>query len=468
MRRSQRFLFMAVLIGTNSSAQIQNSIWYFGEYCGLQFTDGGTPTILFDSSSDATYSCGSICNSNGDLVLYASTWAMWNGSHDLMHNGTGFEYISAAPSPLVVPWPADPDRFFSFGWRYTFNPYRRTMYYQLIDISAFNGQGAVIMKDVVLLDTADAGVAAVPHCNGQDYWIIVQEKGGNTYSSYALTSAGLSTTPVTSAIGRDHEVWIVHSDVLQASVDGQRLAHSFMNSQGWQLDLFDFDPCTGIVSGHLPIGSGIRHDMPEFSPSGQFLYASEFACVQSDTTLLWQYDLSSGDSTQVRATRSLLYAYPPDPLCDGTPRHCALAPNGKIYVALDDTTCLGVINAPDLVGTAADFVYCGQSLGGRRNYNSLPHQVKFPPSPNAISERSDHPEPVRIHPTPASDGIWLDTDLATHLELLDLQGRMVQSARVNGTGPHWLPREGLGAGTYVLRVWSIKGEVIGYGRVVFR
>ena len=113
-------------------------------------------------------------------------------------------------------------------------------------------------------------------------------------------------------------------------------------------------------------------------------------------------------------------------------------------------------------------MYCGQDLGGRRNNVSLPHQVKFPPSPNAIPESSDHPEPIRIHPTPASDGFWLDTDLATHLELLDLQGRMVQSARVNGTGPHWLPREGLGAGTYLLRAFSARGEVIGYGRVVFR
>lgn len=53
-------------------------------------------------------------------------------------------------------------------------------------------------------------------------------------------------------------------------------------------------------------------------------------------------------------------------------------PDGKIYVAREDNSFLGVIGSPNTLGTACGYVDDGLKLGGRRSKLGLPGFVVEP------------------------------------------------------------------------------------------
>jgi len=141
------------------------------------------------------------------------------------------------------------------------------------------------------------------------------------------------------------------------SLDGARFAdYDFLH----YIQIFNFDRCTGLLSNPVKIdyqldpvynngGSAIA-----FSPSGRFLYMSR----TKNGYELVQFDLDAANIT----SSEIIIDY-----CTGTtPFSCGfgnmlLGKDMKIYIS-GDTIALHVINNPDSLGLACDFLYKGFEL----------------------------------------------------------------------------------------------------------
>ena len=141
-----------------------------------------------------------------------------------------------------------------------------------------------------------------------------------------------------------------------------------------------------------------------------------------------------------------------------------MAPDGKIYVGLTGDTCLAVIEEPDLLGAACAFTWCGQSLGGRTGSHALPHRYKGALSSVGMMDRGSRT--MQVYPTPASDGVWITGGRPARVVAFDLRGAVAAHWELNGDRS-WIPRNGLAAGAYVLRLENRAGGVIGFARALF-
>src|SRR5690606_18099788 len=162
------------------------------------------------------------------------------------------------------------------------------LYFSIVDMSLNSGLGGVVMKNQLLLLPSTEKVAAVRHCNGVDWWIVGHEatpQGSNRFFSFLLSSAGIST-PVISASGSfKSRIRSTKGGVMNFSPNGLKLAMSIGpdvdigDPPRSTLELFDFDPASGIVSNGFIVdeflfGNGIGGTAYgiEFSPNNDFLY----------------------------------------------------------------------------------------------------------------------------------------------------------------------------------------------------
>src|SRR5690606_3018579 len=110
--------------------------------------------------------------------------------------------------------------------------------------------------------------------------------------------------------------------------------NSYLNPSTFEL--FDFDNTTGIVSNSLSLGSFSFYPCGvEFSPDGSKLYGTS-----SNDYYLHQWDLCAGSDMAIVNSHTLL----PSPYLG----HMNLGPDGKIYIAVNGASSLGVINNPNL------------------------------------------------------------------------------------------------------------------------
>jgi gliding motility-associated-like protein len=245
------------------------------------------------------------------------------------------------------------------------------------------GLGAVTQKNVNLLNTCSEKISAVlKDCESQEIWLITlsnsvgQQGNWDTFFAYSISETGIDPTPVTSPI--PVFTFADSRGYLKLSPDGTKLACA---NVGDGLFLFDFDTQTGIVSNLIQLIINNQTNKPygiEFSPNNNLLYvtASNDYFAQDGSaenpanhqSVLIQYDLTVPDivASQVLLDNRRLYR-----------GGLQLGPDGKIYRALSSTYLqglpfLGVINEPNLQGTACDYVHNAVSLGSNNSSQGLP------------------------------------------------------------------------------------------------
>ena len=146
--------------------------------------------------------------------------------------------------------------------------------------------------------------------------------------------------------------------------DGTKLAVA--NGRGLaEVQLFDFDAATGIVSNPSTLMDldNETYQTPygiEFSPNSKVLYVS----VHNDG--IYQYNLEAGSETAIVNSKQKINA---EVKVYGA---LQLATNGKIYVAVEHSTFLDVINKPNELGVGAAYQNNGVELGGKRARLGLP------------------------------------------------------------------------------------------------
>ncbi len=375
-------LIVSLILWVNLSAQNEAANWYFGQNAGIQFDATGNLIGSINGGQLSTLEgCTSISDTNGDLLFYTDGTLVYNRNHQLMPNGTGlFGDPSSTQSALVVPQPGNDTFYYIFTVDTTigggdpdfgFN-------YSIVDITLDGGLGDVTSKNVNLLqDSSEKITAVLKDCASQSIWVItlasIDGTGGpfNTYHAFEVSTTGINVTsvkstfpfPISDARGQ-----------IKVSPDGKKFASANMSNG---LFLYDFDAATGILSNQQNLSitsfSSSAYGV-EFSQNSLRLYvhssndANATGPPNIHQSTLTQFDLEAANiqNSQITLDQRQLFR-----------GSLQLGPDGKIYRALSANYTtglpfLGVIDNPNALGTAANYIHNAVSLAPNVSTQGLP------------------------------------------------------------------------------------------------
>ncbi len=448
--------------------------------------------ILRDTVSSELFSTNSsISNNQGELLFYSNGCYIKNKNHQIMSNGNnlnpGQVYEDNCPNYgytanrglMILPQPGSDHRYYVIHQAFKIfdsPPYYRIdkLYYTVVDMTLNNGLGDVVEKNQLVVEhTQYAGIHAVRHDNGVDWWIIALAHGNNEYFKLLLDEDGLSVVD-TQTIG--DEAFVNGGGQMLFSPDGTRYAKfDFKN----QLMLFDFDRATGQLANYRNVvvtdSSAFGFHGLSFSPSSRFLYLST-------QRQLFQYDLHAAEFESSGVLIGEYDGFLFNDLFQVMFQKMQLGPDCRIYmVPHAPAPYLHVINHPDEPGLACGFAQRGIELPCTANY-SLPNFPNYrlgTPYPTCdsnivyVSSGFAPPPPVQeimVYPNPASGQVTVALPLPLYKgavwSLCDQLGREVARALLPvGQQEAQLGVEGLAVGLYFWRVEG-DGNVLGSGKLI--
>jgi len=434
----------------------------------LEFHSESLTISQVDREIDFKRTNANITDAEGNLLFSTNGAYIANATGDTLLNGTGLNpsnYTSLFPEGLylsqaclILPKPDAPGIYYLFHGTLDdqIGFLARYLYVTTINMGLDGGLGGVVTKNQVLIDdTLNNGkITAVRHANGRDWWVLCHRQNTNSYYRLLVTPDGI-TGPAEQAIGV-----IRYADGGQVcfSLDGSKFAYYW--GDGDDLEVFDFDRCTGLFSNpvHIAIDDYNQMGGVAFSPSSQFLYVSSVLDV-------YQYDVSVPD---VEASMVHIAhwdsTYSPSPPFATLFDIAQLAPDGKIYIGTGNSTFkLHVINEPDQPGLACDMVQHGITLP-TYYVNSLPNHPNYFLGPVdgsvcdslGINTLTPGPSPrergATVQPNPTTGSFRLNYPASAQvgwLEVRNLAGQLVKRERLpQWSTVHAVELQGQAAGMY--------------------
>jgi len=337
------FTFLLFVSIVSASGQGYFNKWYFGNQAGLDFNTN--PPTPIQGSLNTTEGCASISDFNGNLLFYTDGIKVWNSTHSVMQNGSDLQgNSSSTQSAVILKSLTNSNQFYVFT-----APTSGALRYSIVDMSLEGGLGDVTaVKNVVLHPTSTEKVTAIRIPDGSGYWILGHEEGNNIFFAYRLTASGFSANPVLSVTGAVHTGVAGYIGYLKPSHNGKKLALAIRGLD--RFELFDFNSLTGAVSNPISFTGTLIYIKAygvEFSPDNSKLYLSGGLT----TSYIRQINLNAGDSLAI--VNSTVQIGSPATQFMGAVQ---LGPDSKIYGAKYNTINLGVINNPNELGTACNYV----------------------------------------------------------------------------------------------------------------
>ncbi|MFH2143482.1 MAG: T9SS type A sorting domain-containing protein [Bacteroidota bacterium] len=377
MKTLSKIFILVVLIVFTSFLKAQNNPnikrtyhWFFGNYAGLDFNNG-TPIVDNNGQLSSDESCTTISDVNGNLLFYSDGISVWDRNHQIMPNGTGLGGCqSSTQGALIVPKPNDSLIYYLFTTDCIENNLQNGLRFSIIDISQNGGYGDVVEKNTLLIDSITEKVTATFHSNKNDIWIITHGWNNSLFYSFLLTNTGIDTIPVISNIGSIYSSSSLLSATgqIKISPNGEMLSSTHRGSPAL-LELFNFDKNNGIIYNLISLPAEGGEYGLSFSTNNSKLYVT----IESmPFAKIYQFDLSSGVSSTIISSKIEI-----DSDMNSFYNSIQLAPDGKIYLAYYNLTGFGdylaVINNPDSIGIACDFVKEGifipnKIIMGLQNY----------------------------------------------------------------------------------------------------
>jgi len=339
------------------TAFAQDEIWYFGaSKDGLDFS-GGSPSVIQVPSGKGPsgfYECNaSVSDGFGNLLFYTDGLNIYNKNHDVMPNGGGLSGPnepgqttgSSSQGVIIVQDPGNSDRYYILYADCIHNNFADGYRYTVVDMTLDGSNGDVVpgFKDLVIMSGVgqanQVGEFLNAVCVAGTTWVLSHRVGSDEFLAHKIDASGINLTPVVSPVGPV----IGQSNTGQMrgtmafSHGGDKLA---LASGGKGVYIFDFDASTGIVSNPVVVEEAVKfYYGTEWSPDDSKLYFSQYIGSPG----LFQYDVATTG----------IHQYAGGPI--GSIR---LAPDGKIYGAPGNParTALSVVNSPDALGGAANYV----------------------------------------------------------------------------------------------------------------
>jgi PKD repeat protein len=225
------------------------------------------------------------------------------------------------------------------------------IFWTKIKLDSLNNLSTVFI-DSTVVDSFFFGssMSSCRHANGKDWWLITPGSESNKYYTLMISENEIHVQRQNIGFPVDYFEEATGESVF--SPDGLKYARYSIHAD---LQVFDFDRCTGLLSNpiHVPIvdaadtawAAGIA-----FSPSGRFLYVSS-------TRYIYQFDMFASDFIASKTTVAVYDGFMTSPGFATLFYQCELAPDGKIYVSCSGgRRAIHVIEYPDLEGIACQVV----------------------------------------------------------------------------------------------------------------
>lgn len=391
-----------------------------------------------------------VSGQTGQVLCYSNGMDVFDATHALMLNGDAVGGSNnGGQCALIVPRPLSSEYYlFTVGQWNSSDGLR----YSVINMTLNGGLGAVTIKGQVLLPISTERLEAVRNPYDGSWWLLTHAWDSDQFLAYHITSTGLDTVPVISAVGSVHaggSPWGYNAvGQLTASRTGSLLACGIYSDAAFEV--FDFDPATGIVSNPRSLPGYPNAWGAAFSPDASKLYVTKW---YDDEVI--QVDLAAGSWADVQASATLIGTTTLVGSFGGyNAGYLQAGPDEKIYVAKFGQDNISVINAPNNVGAGCGFVDNGFTLGTGICKAGLCRTVQIP-----------HGEPTSVPEDQlfftlacydrSADRILLTTafDPGTTVQLFDASGRMVRSREVTKAQRTLdIPAGSLVQGTYAVSV----------------
>lgn len=333
-------LFTILMHGTSFSQE--GNVWTFGVGALVDFNG---PTTVGTSAISTYEGSSSIADNSGNLVCYTNGVNVWDNTNTLIPGGPLTGDNSTAQSAVIVPEPgttpgSTTGRYYIFTVPALASGQVQYTIYNPITTSFVSVNQN--MPDFATAHNTTEGITVSRHCNGMDYWIITHEADNNRFKAYQLTNAGV-LSPVNTNIGPvagSGAGDINSACCMKISPSNRRLAFMVRTTS---VNLFDFDPATGVVSHDVSVVTGTSRAYygVEFSPDSKVLYFTDAL------TALYKYNISTTATPVLMASAGFQQS-----------NYCMalqLAPDGNIYMAKNANSplpgtlvnTLGRINTPN-------------------------------------------------------------------------------------------------------------------------
>jgi hypothetical protein len=474
-----------------SSAQYSNLNWAFGDSCGMRFNPATGVDSFYITSVKSRGTCATISDSLGNLLFYAASpnVALWqsgfpmgtiyNKNHVKMQNGDSILTSLWYKEMTIVPYPNHPNQFILFSAGVV-DPGLR---YSVIDLSLNSGLGKVIQKNL-LLDNSQIndGFIAIQHGNGRDWWLLYRTWGtSNNEVKKVLLSPQGPTLMQSQIIGN-----LCYPGFYRYSInlEGNNLVAV---SQTGQIDQFDFDRCTGMLSNFKSIADFPLSTLDptkyfcdvEFSNNGRYIYVT----TTDVPAYLYQMDLNNPNPFQSRIVIDTVNF----PMYSAS--HIEKGPDGKIYRAYSwydginfnfpypDTTFniynthLHVINEPDSFGLACNYQRYGLNLPNCRNYLGLPNNPDYSLGKwigsicdtltVGLNENNNEGTPFKIYSNPFNSNVTIEPSKFLRqdytLQVFNLNGKLVFESSYNTNTSQNIQTSNWLSGVYIF-VFNVNGK----------
>src|SRR6056297_286673 len=183
------------------------------------------------------------------------------------HSGS----VASTIQTLVLPRPKHEDHYLFFynrngEWSLS-QTGGLTCWFSEMDLTDGVDNPIQTIRDSVLFEGTTERIAATPHCNGEDWWVLTHEDGSNRFFAFLVDSNGVNTTPVVSEVGRVQSgLNASRAAYLAIDPSGQKVVMTTqedrdtdltLNEDGF-LELFDFDNATGQVYNPILLADSLK------------------------------------------------------------------------------------------------------------------------------------------------------------------------------------------------------------------
>ena len=338
----KRLILFSLILSCNIHlfAQGQYNNWHFGINNAISF-NAGYPAVVNNSQIISEEACATISDSTGNLLFYTNGDTIWCRDNSIMPDGTG---LSGRPNiqqgVLIVPLPGTTNIYYVFTIGKSRSSNSRELSYSIINMTLNDSLGDVSSKNTLLDSNVTEKLTATKNGDDSDFWIVEKNLYSNAFKAYSLTSTGLDTVPVVSAVG----VPIQKDDytgAIKISNNGCWLISTIRGIFGDPgiVELFHFDNIGGTVYDGVSTTS-IQHPYGlEFSPN-----SSKFYIGENDIKPIWQFNLNAGNESD-----DIQSKIPVSEIIDTT-YDFQLAPDNTIYIVTNDSTILARIANPNSYG----------------------------------------------------------------------------------------------------------------------
>lgn len=340
----------------------RSNVWYFGNRAGIDFNEQ-PPEALDNSAMNAPEGCAIVCDRNGDAIFYTDGDKVYDKTDTEIDSGIGGDPASAQ-SALIVPIPGDETLYYIFTTQAINGTAPYEVRYSLFDLKANSGNGGLIEKNILLFSRSTERITS----NGR--WLIVHEYGNNVFRAYSITPQGIGE-PVYSESGSDHAFRTAQNGEGYMKIGARNNIAVALSTPGVSnlVELFQLNDTTGFIGNYRRINLNEPNGQVygiEFSPGGNKVFATVKG--SPSPSLLFEYFLDSLE----RPFRKQRLSVP------GEAGALQIAPDGRVYMALNGSTTLGTIDANDDTTQLSAFTAAGFTLlAGTNSRLGLPNFIQF-------------------------------------------------------------------------------------------